>query len=182
MRARPRTRRRRRRRRSACGRRLRAARTILAASTPRSTTNAKSRRTGCRSDSASGGLVLVGFAFGAGMASRISSNPASGPFDVERFQHLRVELAERADHRLRPLPDRAGAAGVEPGRRVGRDLHLVGGRGRAHRGAPARRPWRRTPRRPSALPDQWRPAPLTPAVPRADAGGGGHWSSGRSPR
>ena len=45
-----------------------AARTILAAATSRSTTKAKSRRTGCRSDSDSGGLVLVGFVRGAGIA------------------------------------------------------------------------------------------------------------------
>ena len=50
------------------------------------------------------------------------------PFRVEKLQHLRVELAEGADDGLRPLADRARAAGMIPGRRLRRDLHLVGGK------------------------------------------------------
>ena len=51
----------------------------FAASTPRSRTKAKSRLTGWRSESTSGGRVLVALARGSGMASRMISKPASGP-------------------------------------------------------------------------------------------------------
>ena len=103
-----------------------AARTTFAASTPRSTTKAKSRRTGCRSESVERRLGLGRPRLRR--RDRVEDQLEAGEraLGVERLEHLRVELAERADDGLRALADRAGAAGMEPGRRVGDDLHLVG--------------------------------------------------------
>ena len=51
---------------------------------------------------------------------------------VERLQRARMQLAEMAEHVLRADLDGAGAAGMEPGRPAGHDLHRL--RRRAGRG------------------------------------------------
>ena len=93
------------------------------------------------------------------MRSRITSNADQRPVGVERLERARMQFAEMAEHILRPDLDRAGAAGMKPGRPAGHDLQ------RLHRRAGARP----APRSASALAsnastapgalDQWRPAP-----------------------
>ena len=46
-------------------------------------------------------------------------------FGVERLQRARMQLAEMAEHVLRPDLDRAGAAGMKPGRPAGHDLQRL---------------------------------------------------------
>ena len=93
-----------------------AARTMSAAFTLASTTKAKSRSTGWNGDSSSTGLARVGFAFGSGIFSRITSNADQRPFGLERCKRARMQLAEMAEHILRADLDGAAAAGMEPGR------------------------------------------------------------------
>ena len=109
---------------------------------------------------------------GSGIASRISSKPASGPSTSSASSDLRVELAEGAD-----APSSAPGGWCPSGRD-------------GTRPAPRRRPAPCPATRPSAsrsasasalasnaetgaaLADQWRPLPSTPARAAADAGGG----------
>ena len=49
-----------------------------------------------------------------------------GARDIERAQRLGVDLAEMGEHDLGAEPQRRGAAGMEPGRRVARQLRLGG--------------------------------------------------------
>ncbi len=79
-------------------------------------------------------MARVAFAFGSGMRSRIDLEGDQRAFGVERLQRARMQFAEMAEHVLRADLDRAGAAGMEPGRparhhlqrlrrRAGRDQH-----------------------------------------------------------
>ena len=56
-------------------------------------------------------FALVGFTFGAGIASSTSSKPTSGPFDVERLEQARVEFTEPSDDVLRAELQRADRPG-----------------------------------------------------------------------
>ena len=146
---------------------------MSAAFTLASTTKAKSRSTGWNGDSSSTGLARVGFAFGSGIFSRITSNADQRPFGLERFERARMQLAEMAEHVLRPDLDGAAAAGMEPGRPAGHDLQ------RLHRRAGGRQHGEGVGLgvegvdRARRLLDQWRPMPLGLGERAAHAGGGG---------
>ena len=114
-----------------------AARTIFAASTPRSTTKAKSRRTGWRSDSVERRLGLGRPAPSAAGSRRGSiSKPASGPATSSASSDASdgTRRTSRGPSSVpgwivpeRPGWNQAGAAGD--------DLHLVGRQRRARRAA-----------------------------------------------
>ena len=103
----------------------RAARTSVPASTALSTTKAKSRFTAWKADSSSFGLVRVGLAFGSGTASTKTSKPQSGPETSSASSVFGWNSPKVPKHDLRPELDRAGAAGMIPGRAAGLDLQPV---------------------------------------------------------
>ena len=145
---------------------------MSAALTARSTTKAKSRSTGWNGDSSSTGLARVAFAFGAGMRVEDHLEGDQRAVGVERLERARMQFAEVAEHVLRADLDRAGAAGMEPGRPAGHDLQRLRRRagGGEHReriglgveGVDA-----------AGAADQWRPVPRRLGERAADAGGGG---------
>ena len=93
--------------------------------TARSTTNAKSRSTGWNGDSSSAGLARVGLRLRLGDAFEDHFERDQRAFGVERFERARMQLAEMAEHVLRPDLDRAGAAGMEPGGPARHDLQRL---------------------------------------------------------
>ena len=114
-----------------------AARTISAALTLRSTTKAKSRSTGWNGDSSSAGLARVGLRLRLGDALEDHFEADQRAFGIERFERARMQFAEMAEHVLRPDLDRAGAAGMKPGRPARHHLQRL--RRRAGRGQHAER-------------------------------------------
>ena len=105
-----------------------------------------------------------------------------GAGDIERAQRLGMQLAEVGKHDLGAEPQRAGAAGMKPGRRLARQLRLRGveaelGQQRDHIGLGVEEARLLALPRPSGG-----PAPTSAAAPARTPEAAMNWSSGASPR
>ena len=102
----------------------RAALTTSPAATSLSSTKAKSRRTGSRSAASSGARAAPSALRRQRAEEHLERG--DGARDIERAQRLGVQLAEMGQHDLGTEPQRGGAAGMEPCRRIARQLRLGG--------------------------------------------------------